>query len=80
MSLIRTADEAKEMLRGVLDGIEIMSVDERTKLIGWVDTMRNIGMWGIPGVEVMIGVHNKCVLENKNDVPGWDGADFYVAD
>ena len=57
-----------------------MSVVEREKLLRWADSKRDLGMWAVPGVEVMIGIHNKCVLENRREDPAWDGADFYVAD
>ncbi len=80
MEIAETANDAKAMLRGVLDGIELMSIDERTKLMRWADGMRDVGLWGLPGVEVTIGIHNKCVLENRREDPRWRGADFYVAD
>ena len=78
MDIAKTADEAKQMLRNVLDGIEMMSIEERSKLIRWADTMRDVEMWAVPGMEVMVGIHNKCVLENRTEDPSWDGADFYV--
>jgi hypothetical protein len=51
MDIPSSADEAKAMLRCVLDGIELMSIDERTKLITWADNMRVLGMWAVPGME-----------------------------
>jgi hypothetical protein len=78
MDIPSSADEAKAMLRCVLDGIELMSIDERTKLITWADNMRVLGMWAVPGMEVMVGIHNKCVLENRREHPRWKGAEFLV--
>ncbi len=63
MDTVKTAEEARNLLRSVLDGIEQMSVVEREKLLRWADSKRDLGMWAVPGVEVMIGIHNKCVLE-----------------
>jgi hypothetical protein len=80
MEFATTADDAKAMLCNVLDGIELMSIDERSKLIRWADGRSALGRWGVPGVKVMIGIHNKCVLENRKEDPRWKGADFIVVD
>ena len=74
-----TADEIKTHLRKALDGIEIAENAERELLIAWAAAMRSAGMWGLPGREVLVGVHNKCVLECGDVDPSWNKADF-IAD
>ena len=73
-----TAEDVKRQLRDALDGIELLNNVEREHLMDWVDSMRDIGMWGSPGSEVLIGIHNKCVLECRNADPTWDRAGFIV--
>lgn len=77
----KTAKDITDHLRAVLDGIEFLDNNrEREEVLVWSDTMRKLGMWGIPGMQVMIGIHNKCVLECQTNDPNWDKFDFYVAD
>ncbi len=71
-----TADEIKLKLREALDGIEFSNNTEREKLIAWATTMRNVGMWGLPGFQILVGVQNKCVLECRNADHSWDKFDF----
>ncbi len=74
-----TADDIKTRIREALDGIEIADNVEREQVISWVAAMHKAAMWGVPGREVLVGVHNKCVLECCNADPSWNKADF-IAD
>ena len=56
-----TAEEIAKLFSEALDGIELLDNDEREDLIRWADERRSLGFWGLPGREVLIGIHNKCV-------------------
>ena len=66
-----TAEEIAKLLSEALDGIGLLDNDEREDLIRWADGRRSLGMWGLPGREVLIGIHNKCVLDCRMVDPAW---------
>jgi hypothetical protein len=71
-----TADQIKAHLREALDGIEFSTNTEREKVIAWATAMRNVGMWGLPGFQTLVGVQNKCVLECRKADSSWVKFDF----
>jgi len=73
-----TVEQVKKHIRDALDGIELLSNAEREHLINWADQMAQIGMWGLPGVEIFRGIHNKCVLECRTIDSSWNKAGFAV--
>ena len=71
-----TAEEIAKLLSEALDGVELLDNEEREDLIRWADGRRSLGMWGLPGREVLIGIHNKCVLDCRTADPTWNKAQF----
>jgi hypothetical protein len=70
-----TPKDVQKMFRDALDGIELLDNTGCEEVIIWAKTMRDVGMWGVPGTEVMLGIHNKC----KSAEPGWQKHGFFVA-
>ncbi|MGF1619625.1 MAG: hypothetical protein ACFCUR_03305 [Rhodomicrobiaceae bacterium] len=73
-----TAEEVRNLICEALDGIELLNNPEREKLLDWCDRRANLGIWGLPGVEILRGIHNKCVLECREEDPEWNKAGFVV--
>jgi hypothetical protein len=69
-----TAEEIAKLFSEALDGIELLDNDEREDLIRWADGRRSLGFWGLPGRDVLIGIHNKCVLDCQMVDPTWSKA------
>ena len=66
-----TAEEIANLLKEALDGIELLDNEEREDLIRWAAGQCSLGMWGLAGREVLIGIHNKCVLDCRVADPTW---------
>ena len=71
-------EKVQKLINNTLLEIELATNSERELIIGWAHSMRDMGIGGLAWVEVMIGVHNKCVLEYRDADEHWDKVELFV--